>query len=184
LQQFPSKERDSETGLDYFGARYYSSAQGRFTSPDQGNALPTDPQSWNRYRYARNNPLYYVDPDGNTDKPAKDQRINEALSTDATLLEAIKASNNFSQRQFEIALERGTLREGNPDYWKLMGAAGESIIADERRGNPLAAVTFQPRALQGVSPDLLRQHPRDCWNPIKKTRGVIGNRTGHHCDQP
>jgi RHS repeat-associated protein len=34
LQKFTSKERDIETALDYFLARYYSSAQGRFTSPD------------------------------------------------------------------------------------------------------------------------------------------------------
>jgi len=33
-QKFTGKERDTETGLDYFGARYLSSAQGRFTSPD------------------------------------------------------------------------------------------------------------------------------------------------------
>ncbi len=65
-QQFTGKERDTETGLDYFGARYYSGAQGRFTSPDPENASadPADPQSWNGYAYARNNPLKYVDPDG------------------------------------------------------------------------------------------------------------------------
>ncbi len=34
--QFTGKERDAETGLDYFGARYMSAAQGRFTSPDMG----------------------------------------------------------------------------------------------------------------------------------------------------
>lgn len=60
------KERDAETGLDYFGARYMSSAQGRFTSPD----LPRvdqhlrDPQSWNLYSYARNSPLRNRDPNG------------------------------------------------------------------------------------------------------------------------
>ncbi len=32
--QFTGKERDAETGLDYFGARFMASAQGRFTSPD------------------------------------------------------------------------------------------------------------------------------------------------------
>jgi RHS repeat-associated protein len=37
---FSGKERDAETGLDYFGARYMSSAQGRFTSPDPLNWLP------------------------------------------------------------------------------------------------------------------------------------------------
>jgi len=65
-QKFTGKERDAETGLDYFGARYFSGAQGRFTSPDP-KQFPhgiTDPQSWNKYAYTRNNPLRYVDPDG------------------------------------------------------------------------------------------------------------------------
>jgi RHS repeat-associated protein len=38
-QQFTQKERDIETGLDYFGARYYSSTQGRFTSADEPFAI-------------------------------------------------------------------------------------------------------------------------------------------------
>ena len=61
------KERDAETGLDYFGARYFSGAQGRFTSPDRpfADQRPQDPQSWNLYAYGRNNPLLYVDPSGN-----------------------------------------------------------------------------------------------------------------------
>ena len=67
-EEFTGKERDQETGLDYFGARYFSGAQGRFTSPAPENAsaflYPDDPQSWNGYSYARNNPLRYVDPDG------------------------------------------------------------------------------------------------------------------------
>jgi len=64
--KFTGKERDQETGLDYFGARYFSGAQGRFTSPDpeNANAMASDPQSWNMYAYGRNNPLSYVDPDG------------------------------------------------------------------------------------------------------------------------
>lgn len=63
---FTGKERDAETGLDYFGARYFSAAQGRFTSPDPllGSANPLDPQSWNRYTYGLNNPLRYIDPFG------------------------------------------------------------------------------------------------------------------------
>ena len=65
-QKFTGKERDNETGLDYFQARYFSGAGGRFTSVDPENASgdPADPQSWNGYAYARNNPLLYVDPDG------------------------------------------------------------------------------------------------------------------------
>src|SRR5438093_995902 len=54
------------TGLDYFGARYFSGAQGRFTSPDPllSSGRPWDPQSWNRYSYVLNNPLRYTDPLG------------------------------------------------------------------------------------------------------------------------
>jgi RHS repeat-associated protein len=61
-----SKERDAESGLDYFRARYMSSAQGRFTSPDPENlgVSESDPQSWNGYSYVRNNPLSAVDPEG------------------------------------------------------------------------------------------------------------------------
>jgi RHS repeat-associated protein len=63
---FTGKERDGETGLDYFLARYYSGAQGRFTSPDP-KLLPDavfDPQSLNKYSYTRNNPIRLVDPNG------------------------------------------------------------------------------------------------------------------------
>jgi RHS repeat-associated protein len=75
-QRFTQKERDSESGLDYFGARYYSSPQGRFAGPDpysivheaededDFNAYVANPQRWDRYSYVLNNPLRYVDPDG------------------------------------------------------------------------------------------------------------------------
>jgi len=60
------KERDNETGLDYFTNRYYSSTQGRFTSvdPENAGAFEDEPQSWNGYAYVQNNPLGFIDPDG------------------------------------------------------------------------------------------------------------------------
>src|SRR5262249_21626314 len=67
-QKFSEKERDSESGLDYFGARYYSSAQGRFCSADLESPHLPNPQTLNRYRYALNNPLLYIDPDGHQEK--------------------------------------------------------------------------------------------------------------------
>ena len=56
----------TETGLDYFGARYLSGAMGRFTSPDAlfADQHTEDPQSWNLYSYVRNNPLAMVDRTG------------------------------------------------------------------------------------------------------------------------
>jgi RHS repeat-associated protein len=58
------KERDTESGLDYMDARYYGSAMGRFMSPDPLGGRPEDPQTLNRYAYARNNPLSFSDPTG------------------------------------------------------------------------------------------------------------------------
>lgn len=66
-QKFTQKERDTETGLDYFDARYLASFQGRFTSPDPLYLEMTrlsDPQQLNTYAYCRNNPLRHIDPTG------------------------------------------------------------------------------------------------------------------------
>jgi RHS repeat-associated protein len=65
------KERDSESGNDYFGARYYASSMGRYMSPDWSKnpqGVPyadfTNPQSLNLYSYVKNNPLSSFDDDG------------------------------------------------------------------------------------------------------------------------
>ena len=68
---FTGKERDTESGNDYFGARYYASSMGRFMSPDW-SAKPVgipyadlaQPQSLNLYAYVVNNPLSHKDPNG------------------------------------------------------------------------------------------------------------------------
>jgi RHS repeat-associated protein len=63
---FTGKERDTETGQDYFEARYVRPSIGRFTTPDPllNSGHPADSQSWNRYTYTLNNPLRYTDPLG------------------------------------------------------------------------------------------------------------------------
>jgi RHS repeat-associated protein len=65
--KFTGKERDSESGLDNFGARYDSSQYGRFMTPDpifMTKHRLVDPQQWNLYAYVRNNPLNLTDPTG------------------------------------------------------------------------------------------------------------------------
>jgi RHS repeat-associated protein len=65
-EQFTGQQRDAESGLDYFNARYYSSVQGRFTGADPLSGNSNRPQSWNRFAYVLNNPLKLVDPSGMT----------------------------------------------------------------------------------------------------------------------
>ena len=64
---FTGKERDTESGLDYFGARYYASMMGRFSSPDPSGleyADPGNPQTLNLYSYVSNQVTIHTDPDG------------------------------------------------------------------------------------------------------------------------
>jgi RHS repeat-associated protein len=83
-EKFTGQERD-EIQLDYLIARYVSTAQGRFTSADLPfmDQHPGDPQSWNLYAYARNNPLRYVDPFGYQSVECADGLDGCVLTVDA-----------------------------------------------------------------------------------------------------
>jgi RHS repeat-associated protein len=64
---FTGKERDTESGLDEFGARHFASTMGRFMQADPFTVTPgriVDPQQFNLYAYVRNNPLRHIDPTG------------------------------------------------------------------------------------------------------------------------
>ncbi len=58
-------EKDGEAKRFYDHARNHDHVLGRFLSPDRVGGTPANPQSWNRYAYTLNNPMKYVDPDGN-----------------------------------------------------------------------------------------------------------------------
>ena len=80
--KFTGKERDSESNLDNFGARYGASTMGRFMSPDPTRIMKqkfTDPQQWNMYAYVRNNPLRLVDDNGKWPTDIHDQIIDKAF---------------------------------------------------------------------------------------------------------
>lgn len=64
VHKFTDKERDSESNLDDFEARFYSSQMGRFMSPNPTGGRPAFPQSWNAYSYVVNSPLSAIDPIG------------------------------------------------------------------------------------------------------------------------
>jgi RHS repeat-associated protein len=81
--KFSGKERDAETGLDDFGARYYDSSLGRFMTPDWDTKPITvpyakfgDPQTLNLYAYVENGPLNNVDADGHSATPTSDDLIS------------------------------------------------------------------------------------------------------------
>ena len=104
--RFTGQEYDIETGLYFYKARYYNPALGRFIQPDSIVQDPTDPQSYNRYSYVRNNPLKYIDPSGHefeqfhftdddTGKPLKEERE--------------KKFNEIKNEAYENAVETGVI---------------------------------------------------------------------------
>ena len=101
--RYTGKERDTESGNDYFGARYYNSATGRFLSPDwsaKEEPVPyaklDNPQSLNLYSYVLNNPLSHVDPDGHETEEEKEKKIAEAAR-------AQKGSDAYDQKKTNIS---------------------------------------------------------------------------------
>jgi RHS repeat-associated protein len=92
--QYTGHERDKETGLDYMLARYYGDGLPRFVSADTLDGVTSDPQSWNRYTYVRNNPLRLVDPDGQKDVSAIDETTKIAIEAGA------KSTAKYLARRF------------------------------------------------------------------------------------
>ncbi len=128
--KFTGKERDTETGLDYFGARYYASNMGRFMTPDpdDDSGIEKDPQSWNRYSYVRNNPLLLTDPTGESyqvcqkDENGKD--TNCATISDADFE---KLSHSSKDIQYN---SNGTVTATNEDGSKTVLGSYRQIDVD------------------------------------------------------
>ncbi|MBI2528478.1 MAG: hypothetical protein HYV93_21155 [Candidatus Rokubacteria bacterium] len=80
--RFTGEDFDPETGLLYFGGRYYDPTLARFTIPDPHVPRPWDPQSFNRYAYVRNNPVNRIDPSGYEDSGGDDGCCGESSDSD------------------------------------------------------------------------------------------------------
>ena len=92
--QYTAKELDEDSGLYYYGARYYNPSIGRFMSVDPAGGDLTDPQSWNRYSYTLNNPFKYIDPNGEAPR-AIYQGLNKSIESTIALNNFIRGKLDF-----------------------------------------------------------------------------------------
>lgn len=125
--RFTGKERDWETNLDNFGARYNSSDLGRFMSPDPllNSGRPTNPQTWNRYAYTLNNPLNLTDPTGLYDVanhcPQGDEHCLYMQAEHAKELK--KALTNLAKQV--ASMKNGTEKTRLENALKALGTEGD-----------------------------------------------------------
>jgi RHS repeat-associated protein len=128
--EFTGKERDGESGLDYFEARHYGSSLGRFMQADplyiEMNRL-ADPQLLNLYSYVRNNPLSLTDPTG----MLVDVNCQQVSSEQCA--QTVTDFNNRQGAQFQVTRDDKTGQlnvadSQNVDPTKLSG--GEKALYD------------------------------------------------------
>jgi RHS repeat-associated protein len=179
-QKFTSKERDMESGLDYFLARYYSSAQGRFTSPDEftggprelwvlgsgdskKQALPyaeiTNPQTLNKYQYCLNNPIRYVDPNGHQQKDSFEEQIKRAIN----ILWAAFASDLAKQQV-----------GSNPEAEAFVNTTFTTSNGTQMTGRDIAQIEFNGMIAQGEQ----LQTILDLTDPTGLISGMSGSLSG------
>lgn len=167
-QQFTGKQRDRESGLDYFYARYYFSGQGRFISPDfysgdpsdvaagsnVSRAMPyarlTDPQSLNAYAYVANNPTSMVDSDGHMGVSGKWENIPGAKSIYRM---RIDSANPNDAVNIHVTGRRGV------DLGKIKVFGDGRVEADPRIPQKVlqkVLETLRARGIEGRTPNFSR----------------------------
>ena len=137
---FTGKERDSESGLDNFGARYNTSQYGRFMTPDPLGGRLLNPQTLNKYSYVHNNPLNLIDPTGlfscgaNTDRHVC-ERVDESVrrdlkSNDKNVVRSARAIGPLSKKAGDAGDNGVTVQIGDTQN------SGDGVTAHALRQDP------------------------------------------------
>ena len=157
-RHFTGKERDSESGLDYFGARYYGSTMGRWLSADWSSTpLPvpyadlTNPQTLNLYGYVANNPIGHADIDGHDG----DDKNGGAVPSEMTCGSGGPSSGCVGQPQpqsqewsleWQVKASSRFLGQEVKGAWEATGGAmldlGKSLLNGEAEKNIVTTATW------------------------------------------
>jgi len=163
--KFTGRERDTETGLDYFGARYYTGPTGRFMSPDPAN-LSVDfwlPQTWNRYTYSLNNPLSMVDRNGLWPYYIHNEIIEESFpgmsKQDLKVLEDASWNMDFGKGQqdpvnsFEHGMSDATTNP--PQDRTVAKGRADDYITEQVKAAQKAQAEWEASGHKGIAPAAL-----------------------------
>ena len=178
---FTGKERDPESGNDYFGARYYASGMGRFLSPDWSAtvspvpyaSLP-NPQSLNLYAYVMNNPLTHIDPSGHYGQDSCVTSFCPASSHGGpgSLMNTFQASLRLSGASLEAFFQIGPDEDSaEEELLEAQREKEENALKPKTDGSPVEARRVPGAIYPGEKGPLDPQHAKNFdWYVPWKTR--------------
>ncbi len=155
----------TEFTLDFDHARRHDAGLGRFLSPDRIPGEPEDPQSWNQYAYAKNNPLLYIDPTG--------EAVELIDETDEERRKALAVLQSSVGKAAGSRLYINEVKEGDKTRYfvGIQGSVGEfNKLSDTARGLSSLVGDKQVVEFGLTSKDLSRQGGAATFEP-----GEIGN---------
>jgi len=194
-QKFTQKERDNETGLDYFGARYYGNTQGRFTGADPAGIKQKhlmNPQDLNRYTYVANNPLAFIDPNGaekiriiiRTFIPVKSVSIPGISTKDPTLPLPMRREFGGDDRTVGEHPERFRTQQIitlETDPTKNRGCASPLCLSSETKPGKTRELLAGGREKTGAA-DVSGMSARAVYPDAKSSDMIVVTATGHAHD--
>ena len=155
---FTGKLNNSDTGISDFGARAYNPLLGRFMQQDPETVHDDKPFTFNRYAYANNNPLFYIDPDGAFGTPNDDDSLNRGIDhagganqIGKAFQDLQKSFHNATPEQKRKALGKAAgigaataaVLSGNPEAvpgaYKLGEEVEESYLSNTNKSNTSAS---------------------------------------------
>jgi RHS repeat-associated protein len=178
--KFTSKERDGESGLDYFGARYYSSGLGRWVSADwSATPVPVpyadfgDPQTLNQYSYVRNAPTVKIDADGHCPDGG-------CLVPPKTLAELDKM--NQDNKDIGVGLAKGTYNTfaSAENTFLSMGESSSSPIPLMEPSNEVQEVAMTAGTIVTTVLSVLFAHEPGGKAPARDPEPEPYNRSQHY----
>jgi RHS repeat-associated protein/uncharacterized repeat protein (TIGR01451 family) len=128
--RFTGEELDPGTGLYYLRARYYDPSVGRFLSRDPLSRTPSNELSQSAYLYARNSPLYFIDPSGLSVVPSS---LSLAGSFNARLDRYFNSLNPYSVAQLGVDLGSAAVDLFTPTFlpqgawWRVITSHSDAL---------------------------------------------------------
>jgi RHS repeat-associated protein len=166
--RYTGKERDQESGLDYFGARMYASAMGRFMSPDTFGGHLEDPQTLNRYSYVGNNPLSRTDPDGH------DFYLGCTVAKDGSNASTCQSQRvGGTDKDPQMATVQGTTNKNGNFTATQIGNDSNGNLVDKTTGTGAYTGTFDGKNVT-LTNSQGQQSTGDWVQGTNPTSGIVG----------